>query len=138
MKEARESLIAAACHSSWYAYTVLALGEEGEPWATAPEWQKESIRNAVDFWDRTLAEIIGNEDPMGLNDLDLLRKTLPEKSHQNWMEHKAADGWVYGPIKDPEKKTHHCMVPYGDLPEDQRKKDLVVIETYLALRLEGF
>ena len=27
-----------------------------------------------------------------------------------------ADGWKYGPVKDPEKKEHPCFVPYDDLP----------------------
>lgn len=133
------NVIAAACHSAWYAYTVLALGEEGEPWGTAPDWQKDSIRNAVTLWDghvsARLLEMM-TPPPEGANHESIeswARDNLPELSHKNWMTHKASEGWIYGEVKDPEKKTHHCMVPYGDLPEDQKKKDLVVVEAYLAV-----
>jgi len=39
------------------------------------------------------------------------------------MKQKRDDGWVYGEVKDPERKTHPCMVPYDDLPIEQRAKD---------------
>jgi hypothetical protein len=108
----RCEVIAAACHSAWYAYTVLALGEAGAPWDTAPGWQRASIRDAVAFWDLashgcTVAE---------------LRKTLPAQSH------------VFRTVDPAIKKTHHCMVPYADLPEEQKAKDTVVVEAYIAIR----
>lgn len=49
--------------------------------------------------------------------------TTPEESHENWMEFKLKEGWVYGEVKDLEKKTHPCLVPYDQLPEDQQVKD---------------
>jgi len=39
------------------------------------------------------------------------------------MKMKASQGWVLGPVKDFEKKTHPDMIPYEDLPEVERKKD---------------
>lgn len=47
----------------------------------------------------------------------------PEGSHQAWMEYKAAEGWVYGEVKDEAAKTHPCMVPYAELSQTQRSKD---------------
>lgn len=47
----------------------------------------------------------------------------PEDLHQSWCDFKAADGWVYGEVKDAEAKTHPCLVPYEELPEEQRIKD---------------
>jgi hypothetical protein len=35
-------------------------------------------------------------------------------------------------VKDPEAKTHPCLVPYDDLPEYQQLKDRV----FLAIRRE--
>ena len=43
--------------------------------------------------------------------------------HNNWLEFKMDDGWVFGLEKDPVKKTHPCMVRYKDLPKHQRTKD---------------
>ena len=39
------------------------------------------------------------------------------------MQEKINDGWVYGEVKDAEKKTHPCIVPFEELPEFQQKKD---------------
>lgn len=116
----RVELIAAACHQAWYAYAVLALGEDGEPWQSAPAWQKESIRDGVRFWD-ACSDVCSIEE-------------LCEASHRNWCTYKREDGWVYGPAKDPDKKTHPCLCPYDRLPPSQRKKDRVVVEAYLAMR----
>lgn len=46
-----------------------------------------------------------------------------EELHEEWVRYKAAQGWQYGPMKDPVKLTHPCMVPYADLPEEERRKD---------------
>ena len=55
-----------------------------------------------------------------------MRGGTPEEQFRNWRDAKAADGWTYGPVKDPAAKTHPCMVAdYADLPETQRVKDAV-------------
>lgn len=81
------------------------IGDHSQPaWADAPEWQQQSARAGV----RAIAEgKVGKA----------------EDSHQSWLDHKLADGWKYGPVKDPEKKEHPCMVPYDQLPPEQRVKD---------------
>jgi hypothetical protein len=113
-------LVAAALHASWYAYAVLAKGEAGEPWATAPEWQKASCRDAARFhFDLYIRGVPSSE--------------WPELSHKNWLAFKAADGWIYGPTKDAEKKTHPCMVAYAALPESQRAKDDVAVQASIAM-----
>jgi hypothetical protein len=85
-----------------------ALGDDSQPpWSDAPDWQKDSARNGV--------RAALNPDQ------------TPEMSHQGWMAQKEAEGWVFGEVKDPEKKTHPCMVPYDQLPESQRAKDSIFI-----------
>ena len=121
LEDIRKEIIAAACHCAWHAYTVLGLGEPGAHWHEAPDWQKDGMRNAVDFWDE-----LHEQDAFTI-------QKLCEASHQNWMRFKEADGWVYGPKKDAELKVHPCMVPFSDLPEDQKAKDEVVVNTYLQL-----
>jgi hypothetical protein len=47
----------------------------------------------------------------------------PEESHQGWIDFKVAHGWKYGLLKNEVLKEHPCLVPYDELPEDQRRKD---------------
>jgi len=130
----RNEVIARACHSAWYAYTVLALGEEGQPWESAPEWQRESILSVVGFWDFSVVLQFPDEIPSPEIVSDWARSELPSLSHENWAKARKEAGWVYGEVKDADKKTHPCLVPYNDLPKNQRMKDTVVLEAYLALR----
>ena len=81
------------------------IGDMSQPeWDDAPQWQKDSAMAGV-------RAIIENPD------------TTPEQSHEGWLAQKQADGWKYGPVKDPDKKEHPCFVPYSELPEGQKAKD---------------
>lgn len=52
--EQRIEIIAACCHSAWYAYSVIGLDELGEMWEKTPDWHKESIISGVRFQDTLL------------------------------------------------------------------------------------
>ncbi len=97
-------MIARACHEVNRAYCA-SLGDHSQlAWEDAPEWQRRSAVVGVEF---TLA----NPD------------AKPSDSHESWLREKVADGWKYGPVKDPEAKEHPCFVPYDQLPAEQRTKD---------------
>lgn len=103
--------IAASAHMANRAYCI-GIGDTSQPtWLAAPDWQKDSARNGV------VACINGGS------------MHTPEESHKGWLAQKVAEGWKFGPVKDPEKKQHPCMVPYSELPESQRAKDDVFIVT---------
>lgn len=98
--------IARVCHEANRAYCE-ALGDHSQKaWEVSPEWQRESAVNGVRFH---------LDNP----------KAGPDQSHVNWMQGKILEGWVYGEVKDPEAKTHPCMLPYGELPIAQRAKDFI-------------
>lgn len=96
--------IAKVCHNVNKAYCE-SIGDFSQPtWDDAPKWQKESAIHGVQC-------AIDNPD------------ITPEQLHQIWMDLKAFDGWTYGEVKDVEKLTHPCMLPYDQLPEEQKTKD---------------
>lgn len=64
----------------------------------------------------------------------------PEALHNCWLETKKEFGWKYGPAKDVVAKTHPCIVPYGELPEAQRRKDVLfrgIVSMFLVLPAHG-
>lgn len=64
-----------------------------------------------------------------------LRESLtPEQSHERWCAFKVADGWIYGPEKSAEMKQHPCLVPYANLPQEQRVKDYLFAAVVASLR----
>lgn len=54
--------------------------------------------------------------------------------HEEWMRQKLADGWVLGPTRDAEKRTHPALIPYADLPKAVQQKDALFTAIVLALR----
>lgn len=107
--------IARVCHNVNKAYCT-SIGDLSQPeWELAPDWQRQSAVTGVK------AHI----------DSGLTMK--PEDSHNSWMDEKRRDGWIYGETKDPQKKTHPCMVPYSNLPLEQKTKDYLFMEVVHTL-----
>lgn len=97
--------IAKVCHNVNKAYCE-SNGDMSQPlWEDAPDWQRESAIQGVNF--------------------HLENDVTPEMSHENWLKGKVEQGWVYGKTKDPELKTHPCIMRYDELPKYQRTKDLL-------------
>lgn len=107
--------IAQICHEA-NRQVQISIGEVSSPyWKDAPDWQKDSAREGV---------------------LHALRGESAEELHLSWVWAKIRDGWTYGPVKDEEKKTHPCLVPYHELPRDQQIKDHVfrgIVEVFASV-----
>jgi hypothetical protein len=102
--------VAIICHEANRAYCAT-IGDNSQPaWTDAPDWQKKSALDGVAFH---------------LHALYAGQKPSPSASHESWLKQKEADGWKYGPVKDPQKKEHPCFVPYNELPFEQRLKDYI-------------
>lgn len=54
-------------------------------------------------------------------------------NHEIWLESKARLGWRCGPEKDPEKKTHPAMVPWENLPAENRDQAELFVAVVRAL-----
>jgi RyR domain len=96
--------IAMVCHETNRAYCQ-AQGDNSQPlWVDAPAWQRASAIKSVEFG---------------------LEGHTPEESHESWLREKKRTGWMYGEMKDPDAQppTHPCILPYDELPPEQRVKD---------------
>jgi RyR domain len=51
----------------------------------------------------------------------------PEAAHDSWWRAYEEMGWMYGPVRDVEKKTHPDMVPFGELEQREQDKDAVFL-----------
>ena len=107
--------IATVAHQANRAFCQELGGESQLSWANAPEWQRTSAINGVKFH-------MANPD------------AKPSHSHEEWLKEKEATGWKFGPVRDADKKEHPCMVPYDQLPEDQKAKDALFIGVVHALK----
>lgn len=102
--------IAEIAHEANRAYCQT-IGDLSQPtWAAAPEWQRKSAVNGVIF--HVTEHLAGRVPP-------------PSASHNSWLAEKKAEGWSYGPVKDPDAKQHPCFLPFDQLPIEQRLKDFL-------------
>lgn len=110
-----KNLIARVAHEINRAYCA-SIGDDSQPaWDEAPEWQRSSA-------------LLGVE--MHINNPD----ATPEQSHESWLAQKLADGWKHGPVKDAEKKEHPCVLPFAELPAEQKSKDFLFRGVVHALK----
>lgn len=107
------ALIAKVAHEANRAYCT-AIGDDSQPpWDQAPDWQRDSAIKGVEA--------------------HLASDLTPQESHEAWLEHKRAEGWTYGEVKNADLKQHPCFVPYAELPIEQRAKDYIFAGVVRAL-----
>lgn len=84
------------------------------PWDDAPDYQAREATAGV-------REVMRNPD------------LTAEESHELWVDRMRSDGWVYGEVKDPQRKTHPTLLPFTELPAEQQLKDRLFIAIVRAL-----
>lgn len=117
MKKLTIKQVAAICHNANTLYCE-SIGDHSQTdWSTAPEWQKHSVIDGVEFH---------------VNRMKTGHLTKPESSHHNWTELKHKEGWTYGKVKNEKLKQHPGLVPYSKLSPEQKAKDYLFRNIVLA------
>lgn len=111
------AMVARAAHEANRAYCLWMGDETVKPWETAGDQQHESAMRGVE---------------------GVLSGTTPEKNHESWLDFKRRQGWTWGPEKDEAAKKHPCMVPYDELPPEQKLKDAMFIGVVSACVAAAF
>lgn len=98
--------IARVCHQANKGLCEARGDNSQRDWDEAEPWQRESAIKGVRF-------ALANPH------------ATASEQHSAWMKDKIEAGWIYGPVKNVEKMTHPCIVPYYDLPFEEKAKDYV-------------
>lgn len=110
-----EETIAKVCHEANRSYCQTIGDNSQSAWEDAPEWQRKSAVEGVKF--------------------NIANPNAPASaSHDAWLVVKKADGWNFGPVKDPKKKEHPCYISYDRLPVEQQRKDILFKAVVAALK----
>ena len=68
-------------------------------------------------------------EPMDLSLVDLpesliqLSERIAENVHEVWAKARIDEGWTYGEKRDDIHKKHPCLVPYDEVPEEEKEYD---------------
>lgn len=103
--------IARVCHEALRAYG-FSIGDH-----TLPTWDMASTQES------TIS---------GVRAVITAPQITPEQLHEKWTQERQAAGWKWGPVKLPERLEHPCLVPYDQLPSEQRMKDVLFRAVVLA------
>lgn len=65
--------------------------------------------------------------------LQSLVEDMARNVHEVWAQTRIRQGWVYGDERNDVLKHHPCLVPYEDLPEEEKEYDRNTAMTTLKL-----
>jgi len=69
--------------------------------------------------------------------MDSLNREVVERyailEHEDWMHGKERFGWTYAPVRDDSFKRHDCLVPWSELPDNQKQKDIDTAKNIIKL-----
>ena len=72
-------------------------------------------------------------------DLQELGEMLARNTHENYVSRRLAEGWTYGPVRDDAARQNPTLVPYEELPEEEKAYDRVTsTETLKVLIALGY
>ena len=73
---------------------------------------KKYVPNPIDTSDVLLDE-----------EIELLSEKLSKNTHEVWAKGRLDDGWIYGAVRNDEKKEHPCLIEYESLTEEEKDYD---------------
>ena len=56
-------------------------------------------------------------------ELEALVEEMAKNVHEVWAETRIKQGWTYGPERNDKQKKHPCLIPYEELPEEEKEYD---------------
>lgn len=73
------------------------------------------------------------------DELQQLVEQLAKNVHEVWAEKRIAQGWKWGVVRNDRLKKHPCLMPYEDLPEEEKDFDRnTAVGTLKFIMKQGF
>lgn len=73
------------------------------------------------------------------DELQQLVEQLAKNVHEVWAEKRIAQGWEWGAVRNDRLKKHPCLMPYEDLPEEEKDFDRnTAVGTLKFIMKQGF
>jgi len=114
-----------------------------QPWETLREGLKKSNRLQADQIPAKLRTVKCDFGPV-LNPAAKREAFTPgeveilaEMEHQRYCDERKDKGWTWGPARDDIKKINPCLVPWGELKEEEKNKDRVAARCIPELLAEA-
>lgn len=83
--------------------------------------------------------------PLDTSNVQLPEEILPlvegiaKNVHEVWAQNRIDQGWTYGKERNDVLKQHPCLIPYEDLPEEEKEYDRdTALGTLKLITMLGF
>ncbi len=82
---------------------------------------------------------IDTNDVVLPEELSQLAEQMAKNVHEIWAQTRIAQGWTFGSERNDAEKKHPCLVPYEELPEEEKVYDRnTSIETLKFIVSNGY
>jgi len=81
------------------------------------------IRNIHEYGYHVVPMRKWDEEYLRFEKIDPMIEELAIREHDRYVEMKRSQGFKYGPKNDPVKKTNRTLLPWNELPDDEKDKD---------------
>lgn len=82
---------------------------------------------------------IDTNDVVLPEELSQLAEQMAKNVHEIWAQTRIAQGWTFGSERNDAEKKHPCLVPYEELPEEEKVYDRnTSIETLKFIISNGY
>lgn len=139
----QDNLLACANHYA-HLYTKVEETKENswKEWQSLNAFTRYSFISQTDYHEIRLRILALRKIPLN-TDLwsDELMEEMAELEHIRWNRFHYINNWQYGipksaRIKDSEKRIHRCLVPYDQLPDNDKEKERENIRILLSVQSE--
>lgn len=55
--------------------------------------------------------------------------TIAELEHIRWCRYHYIHNWKYGPVTDRSRRVHNCLLPFSQLSEEEKLKDVEAVRS---------
>lgn len=91
----------------------------GTPWEKLDAFKRYSNVSSSDYL-CTIQRLMAQGTPL---------ETLAELEHIRWCRYHYIHNWTYGPETDSARRVHNCLVPFHQLSEAEKAKDIEAIRS---------
>lgn len=89
---------------------------------------KQYMQQLADTWDIDISP-----------DIISLAEQMARNVHDTWAAERIRQGWTWGKQRNDELKQHPCLVPYDELPEEEKVFDRnTSLETLRFIISQGY
>lgn len=91
----------------------------GVPWEKLDSFKRYSNVSSSDYM-HTINRLIEKGVPM---------EKIAELEHIRWCRYHCIYNWKYGPVTDSSKRIHSALIPFSELSEEEKLKDIEAIRS---------